>query len=272
MTNYNVYRYLGAVCFLVLGAFNLNIAYNNAFIYNHWLYSISNIALVLASLMIAVGTLKLESKHVFIGAIIFAALYLFYFIYEGIICDIIPDVISLIDEISIGLKFGVRIDFLEAPVINLILGLFRLLFYLPSILFVISLLSDNKKIRIIPSAILALYMIYNIWQFCKFLVDVGDLASINLASDVLFFIRIAVMIIGYFTVTQVFCADDFNDYKRLLNRYIKPKTKKVDILSNTKQNKSHDKIERLTKIKSLLDKGLITEEEFENKKKQILGS
>ena len=49
-------------------------------------------------------------------------------------------------------------------------------------------------------------------------------------------------------------------------------SKKVDILSNTKQNKSHDKIERLTKIKSLLDKGLITEEEFENKKKQILGS
>ena len=37
------------------------------------------------------------------------------------------------------------------------------------------------------------------------------------------------------------------------------------------QQGSDNTIERLTRLKALLDKGIITQEEFETKKKQILG-
>lgn len=37
------------------------------------------------------------------------------------------------------------------------------------------------------------------------------------------------------------------------------------------QNGTNDQIEKLTKLKSLLDSGAITQEEFDNKKKQLLG-
>ena len=39
----------------------------------------------------------------------------------------------------------------------------------------------------------------------------------------------------------------------------------------TKTAKSNDRIEELTKLKDLLDTGVITQEEFDAKKKQILG-
>ena len=39
----------------------------------------------------------------------------------------------------------------------------------------------------------------------------------------------------------------------------------------TKTAKSNDRIEELAKLKDLLDTGVITQEEFDAKKKQILG-
>lgn len=50
-----------------------------------------------------------------------------------------------------------------------------------------------------------------------------------------------------------------------------PQSQTIKVKRQTAVSKTDDRVEKLTKLKQLLDSGVITQEEFEAKKKQILG-
>ena len=71
----------------------------------------------------------------------------------------------------------------------------------------------------------------------------------------------AIPLIGYIVLLVFYCIDSKEDNKYGMN----PKQ------SNNSNNLGNDTLFQLEKLSELKDKGIITQEEFETKKKQILG-